>query len=277
MPAKSVAQQRLMGMALSYKRNSLDKKDMSPELIAKIKEVASKMSSKELEDFAKTKHKDLPKHVPENVNLDNVNGMGDVTLPTDNEPGSGDLPKPLFKKVSKLPKLKNLMNFEQYIETINEITISPFKYSKYFNNDNFSNDLKIFLKEFLSEEKYKKLTPKDINNGGDCHLFALAFENRFKGNYKDVKILDDKFFVSIIEKQKLEDCRIILKKEAFKKYNKGILPKEGQGFDNHVWIYFKGKHYDIECINGVTNFMDLPYFKRKSENPYFIKFKKELN
>jgi hypothetical protein len=53
MPAKSEAQQRLFGMALSAKRGkgSYDKK---------IHELASSMSEKQLHDFAATKHSKLP-------------------------------------------------------------------------------------------------------------------------------------------------------------------------------------------------------------------------
>lgn len=50
----SQAQQKMMGMALAYKRGEMD--DASPE----VKKMADSMSTKDLEDFAKTKHKGLP-------------------------------------------------------------------------------------------------------------------------------------------------------------------------------------------------------------------------
>jgi len=50
----SQAQQKMMGMALAYKRGEMD--DASPE----VKKMANSMSTKDLEDFAKTKHKGLP-------------------------------------------------------------------------------------------------------------------------------------------------------------------------------------------------------------------------
>ena len=50
----SQAQQKMMGMALAYKRGEMD--DASPE----VKKMADSMSMKDLEDFAKTKHKGLP-------------------------------------------------------------------------------------------------------------------------------------------------------------------------------------------------------------------------
>jgi hypothetical protein len=52
--AVSQAQQKMMGMALAYKRGEMD--DASPE----VKKMADSMSMKDLEDFAKTKHKGLP-------------------------------------------------------------------------------------------------------------------------------------------------------------------------------------------------------------------------
>jgi hypothetical protein len=58
--AVSQAQQKMMGMALAYKRGEMD--DASPE----VKKMANSMSMKDLEDFAKTKHKGLPDKVDEN-------------------------------------------------------------------------------------------------------------------------------------------------------------------------------------------------------------------
>lgn len=54
MPAVSQQQQKLMALALAYKRG--EAKDVS----AKVKEIADSMSEKDLEDFASTKHKGLP-------------------------------------------------------------------------------------------------------------------------------------------------------------------------------------------------------------------------
>jgi hypothetical protein len=53
MPAKSEAQQRLMGMALAAKRGK-------GHFSGKVQEVAKSMSEKQLKDFAKTKHEGLP-------------------------------------------------------------------------------------------------------------------------------------------------------------------------------------------------------------------------
>jgi len=53
MPAKSEAQQRLMGMALAAKRGK-------GHFSGKVQEVAKGMTEKQLHDFAATKHKGLP-------------------------------------------------------------------------------------------------------------------------------------------------------------------------------------------------------------------------
>lgn len=61
MPAVSKQQQKLMGLALAYKRGKVDDDQVSDE----IKELAKSMSEKELEKFAETKHKGLPDTVDE--------------------------------------------------------------------------------------------------------------------------------------------------------------------------------------------------------------------
>ena len=57
--AESKAQQRLMGAAYAYKKG--ETKKASPT----VKKLAKSMTTKELKDFAKTKHKGLPNHVDE--------------------------------------------------------------------------------------------------------------------------------------------------------------------------------------------------------------------
>lgn len=67
--AESQAQQKLMGMALAYKRGEMDDSEVSDQ----VKDLAKSMSEKDLEDFAKTKHKNLPKKVQkESVSFKNL-------------------------------------------------------------------------------------------------------------------------------------------------------------------------------------------------------------
>lgn len=61
MPALSQQQQKIMGLALAYKRGDVSASDVSPN----IKKIASGMSEKELEKYASTSHKGLPKKVGE--------------------------------------------------------------------------------------------------------------------------------------------------------------------------------------------------------------------
>lgn len=77
----SQAQQKMMGMALAYKRGEMD--DASDE----VKKLADSMSEKDLEDFAKTKHKGLPKKVDEK--LDPV-GKEDSDIDNDGDVDSSD-------------------------------------------------------------------------------------------------------------------------------------------------------------------------------------------
>jgi len=67
MPARSKTQQRLMGQAYAYKTGELKSKDMDPEYADEIKKLAKSMTEKQLRDFAKTKHKNLPEKVEEKI------------------------------------------------------------------------------------------------------------------------------------------------------------------------------------------------------------------
>ena len=57
--AMSVAQQKLMAIALRYKRDP----ESVPDASDSVKKLADSMSEKQLSDFAETKHKGLPKKV----------------------------------------------------------------------------------------------------------------------------------------------------------------------------------------------------------------------
>ena len=64
MPAKSKSQQRLFGMALAIRKGEMKRSDASEEVLDI---VDSKMTDKEIEDFAKTKHKGLKEYVKERI------------------------------------------------------------------------------------------------------------------------------------------------------------------------------------------------------------------
>jgi hypothetical protein len=70
--AESKQQQKFMGLALSVKRGDTPKGEVSKD----VKDVAKKMSEKDLEDFASTKHKGLPKKVKKEETKEEF-GFGD--------------------------------------------------------------------------------------------------------------------------------------------------------------------------------------------------------
>ena len=59
MPAQSKQQQKFMGLVKAYKEGDVD----SSEVTKKVKDAAKSMTKKEVDDFASTKHKGLPKKV----------------------------------------------------------------------------------------------------------------------------------------------------------------------------------------------------------------------
>lgn len=78
--AVSQAQQKLMAMALSLKRGEMDAADASDA----VKNLAKTMSMKDLEDFASTKHKDLPAKV-ESEKFVSDDGVSHVPHPVEPE------------------------------------------------------------------------------------------------------------------------------------------------------------------------------------------------
>lgn len=66
MPAVSKSQQRLFGMALAVRRGEIKRSDVND---AVLDIVNSDMTDKEIEDFAKTSHKNLKESL-----LDSLNG-----------------------------------------------------------------------------------------------------------------------------------------------------------------------------------------------------------
>jgi len=64
MPAQSKSQQRLFGMALAVRKGELERSKVSKEVLDI---VDGEMTNKEIEDFAKTKHKNLKEHLIESM------------------------------------------------------------------------------------------------------------------------------------------------------------------------------------------------------------------
>lgn len=66
MPAKSKSQQRLFGMAYAVRKGEMKRSNATKEVLDI---VDSDMTDKEIEDFAKTKHKGLKEYVKECLNI----------------------------------------------------------------------------------------------------------------------------------------------------------------------------------------------------------------
>jgi hypothetical protein len=92
MPSKSKTQQRLMGVAYAVKSGSMQLSDVDTNYKDKVKDLVDGMTLKQLKDFAETKHDGLPEEVEEGISPSNIGGMGPIQLPTDSQPGSGDVP-----------------------------------------------------------------------------------------------------------------------------------------------------------------------------------------
>lgn len=71
MPSLSQQQQKLMGLALAYKRGDVPDSKVS----GKIKKLANAMTTSDLEKYASTKHKGLPKKVENKVSVDELREM----------------------------------------------------------------------------------------------------------------------------------------------------------------------------------------------------------
>jgi hypothetical protein len=65
MPSKSKSQQRLFGMALAVRKGELKKNEVDDSVLDIVN---SDMTNKEIEDFAKTKHKGLKEYLEYNLN-----------------------------------------------------------------------------------------------------------------------------------------------------------------------------------------------------------------
>ena len=119
MPSLSKAQQRLMGQAYALKKGYIELADIKEPYRDSVKDL-SKMKTKSLESFAKTKHEGLPDKVikeDSTATVSNVNGMGSVNAPGDpgtqkefatQKTGSGDS--------TGKPKKRILKKFKQFIE-----------------------------------------------------------------------------------------------------------------------------------------------------------------
>lgn len=100
MPAKSRAQQKLFGWALSYKRGEIEK------VPSTVKKLADSMSEKELQKFASIKHEDLPENLHESLSevLENMLSIAESEFASlETTPGMGDIHPPIEDTNPDLP------------------------------------------------------------------------------------------------------------------------------------------------------------------------------
>jgi hypothetical protein len=145
MPAKSKAQQRLMGLAYAVKQGYMSMEEVGADYKLKVKELINSMSIEQLKDYATTPHEGLPDEVesdsnesmgpamgsngPQSVGMPGM-GMGKIALPDlgTGATGSGDKPagqgdaedeyekekKKKKKREKKLAKSYESFIFEKY-------------------------------------------------------------------------------------------------------------------------------------------------------------------
>jgi hypothetical protein len=124
---------------------------------------------------------------------------------------------------------------------------------------------------FTISEKYideHKCDLIDLNNGF-CEDIAHDVIDII-GEDENSYIIDDGWFWS---DENISDIKTLggeywnmnnMEKYGIPPFDINLLSK----FDltGHTWIYSFGKHYDVEAINGVDNFWNLPIFKRQVAN-----------
>jgi hypothetical protein len=131
-----------------------------------------------------------------------------------------------------------------------------------FLNENIQNRsvTEIIKQELDKWENEYNIKTCDINTG-DCFVFAERLEGLLKMNdFKDVEVLTTDLFYDLATEYAKEDEEIWYNAENYNSFK----PKGFHWVENgyHGWVYVNGKHYDVEEVNGVTNFYDLPIFKR---------------
>jgi hypothetical protein len=125
----------------------------------------------------------------------------------------------------------------------------------------------------------RAVDPAQINSGeargGCCADFARDLCNALGTAAESLGVQDvgvDSFLVADEDETEGRpfDRRLL------KKYWPGVQPPAGLTWDDiddvsslasfcggtHVWVTADGRHYDSECVDGVSNFFELPFFQR---------------
>lgn len=115
MPATSQQQQKIMGLALAYKRGKVPASKVSDE----VKNIAKSMSEKELEKYAGTSHKGLPKKVGENTIKELKKMVAKAVTEVIKEGITEKEPKdPILTPEQKKSFMEQVARFNEYGESI---------------------------------------------------------------------------------------------------------------------------------------------------------------
>lgn len=115
MPAVSQQQQKIMGLALAYKRGDVPASEVSAE----VKKIAKSMSEKELEKYAGTKHKGLPKKVSEDTIKELKKMVAKAVTEVLKEGITEKEPKdPILTPEEKKAKLEAIARYNEYGDAI---------------------------------------------------------------------------------------------------------------------------------------------------------------
>jgi hypothetical protein len=121
MPALSQQQQKLMGLALAYKRGKVSASDVSKS----VKQLAGSMSEKELVKYAGTKHKGLPKKVGETKTTMTKEEMNKLVADAVQEVMSEKLNTKVLTSEQKQKYIESISKYNEYRSVVHRSTALP--------------------------------------------------------------------------------------------------------------------------------------------------------
>lgn len=131
-------------------------------------------------------------------------------------------------------------------------------------------EMKLFTKKFKEDNNCKNTA--EINDGycGDfAYLLNAHLEERGFPMFAQLSFYDfivDGFKGLVEEDTAYWDINKMIpygiSKDDFEQYRAKLLKIDKRGYVGyHVWLYDGEKHYDSQCLDGVLNPLDLPFFQ----------------
>jgi hypothetical protein len=119
MPAVSQKQQKFMGLVLAYKRGEIPASKVSKN----VKQVAASMSEKELEKYAGTKHKGLPKKIESIIPMSELkkiiaSAVSEVLNESAGEKEEEKEQAPILTPEEKKARVESISRFNEYGKSI---------------------------------------------------------------------------------------------------------------------------------------------------------------